>query len=85
MSHAISDSAKDLVKKLLVKDPDARATAAQALCMFLAYFFLMKLKIDVRWWVLCLYGHYLQYMEVGFVSYTLLSPFGFPLLRQIFI
>ena len=29
----ISDSAKDFVKKLLVKDPRARLTAAQALCM----------------------------------------------------
>lgn len=30
----ISDSAKDFVKKLLVKDPRTRLTAAQALCMF---------------------------------------------------
>ena len=30
----ISPSAKDFVKKLLVKDPKARLTAAQALCMF---------------------------------------------------
>lgn len=31
----ISNSAKDFVRKLLVKDPRARLTAAQALCMFL--------------------------------------------------
>ena len=30
----ISPSAKDFVKKLLVKDPKARLTAAQALCRF---------------------------------------------------
>lgn len=29
---SISPSAKDFVKKLLVKDPRARLTAAQALC-----------------------------------------------------
>jgi calcium-dependent protein kinase len=29
----ISTSAKDFVQKLLVKDPRARLTAAQALCM----------------------------------------------------
>ncbi|KAG5379260.1 hypothetical protein IGI04_027102 [Brassica rapa subsp. trilocularis] len=33
----ISDSAKDFVKKLLVKDPRARLTAAQALCMCCAH------------------------------------------------
>ncbi|MED6224345.1 Calcium-dependent protein kinase 18 [Stylosanthes scabra] len=31
---SISNAAKDLVKKLLVKDPRARLTAAQALCMY---------------------------------------------------
>lgn len=31
----ISASAKDFVKKILVKDPRARLTAAQALCMFI--------------------------------------------------
>lgn len=36
----ISNSAKDFVKKLLVKDPRARLTAAQALCKYLS--FLMK-------------------------------------------
>jgi len=30
----ISNAAKDFVKKLLVKDPRARLTAAQALCMY---------------------------------------------------
>ena len=30
----ISNSAKDFVKKLLVKDPWARLTTAQALCMY---------------------------------------------------
>ncbi|XP_030942365.1 calcium-dependent protein kinase 16-like [Quercus lobata] len=30
----ISNSAKDFVKKLLVKDPRARLTTAQALCMY---------------------------------------------------
>lgn len=30
---SISNSAKDFVRKLLVKDPRARLTAAQALCM----------------------------------------------------
>lgn len=34
---SISNSAKDFVKKLLVKDPRARLTAAQALCMFLVW------------------------------------------------
>lgn len=32
---SISASAKDFVKKLLVKDPRARLTASQALCRFL--------------------------------------------------
>lgn len=32
---SISGSGKDFVKKLLVKDPRARLTAAQALCMLL--------------------------------------------------
>ena len=32
---SMSDSAKDFVKKLLVKDPRARLTAAQALCMYM--------------------------------------------------
>lgn len=37
----ISEGAKDFVKKLLVKEPRARLTAAQALCMwfFIAIFF----------------------------------------------
>jgi len=30
----ISNSAKDFVQKLLVKDPRTRLTAAQALCMY---------------------------------------------------
>lgn len=34
---SISNSAKDFVKKLLVKDPRARLTAAQALCMCIIY------------------------------------------------
>lgn len=34
---SISSSAKDFVKKLLVKDPRARLTAAQALCMCLFF------------------------------------------------
>ena len=34
---SISDDAKDFVKKLLVKDPRARLTAAQALCMYLLF------------------------------------------------
>lgn len=40
---SISNSAKDFVKKLLVKDPRARLTAAQALCMFLI---LISVEID---------------------------------------
>lgn len=41
----ISDSAKDFVKKLLVKDPRARLTAAQALCMFFFFYFLLAILI----------------------------------------
>lgn len=37
----ISNAAKDFVKKLLVKDPRARLTAAQALCMFPPTYFLL--------------------------------------------
>lgn len=33
----ISESGRDFVKKLLVKDPRARLTAAQALCRFFSY------------------------------------------------
>ena len=36
----ISNAAKDFVKKLLVKDPRARLTAAQALCMYPIVFLL---------------------------------------------
>ena len=36
----ISNAAKDFVKKLLVKDPRARLTAAQALCMYPTVFLL---------------------------------------------
>ena len=39
----ISPSAKDFVKKLLVKDPKARLTAAQALCRFSSI---------MSWWIL---------------------------------
>lgn len=38
---SISNSAKDFVKKLLVKDPRARLTASQALCKYL--FFILTL------------------------------------------
>lgn len=41
----ISNSAKDFVRKLLVKDPRARLTAAQALCMCIIIAW--KEKIDI--------------------------------------
>ena len=33
----ISNAAKDFLKRLLVKDPRARLTAAQGLCMYLVF------------------------------------------------
>jgi len=48
----ISNSAKDFVKKLLVKDPRARLTAAQALCKrfdtILNHFVLIFSDLSVR-------------------------------------
>lgn len=41
---SISNSAKDFVKKLLVKDPRVRLTAAQALCMLRVFLFLQANK-----------------------------------------
>lgn len=43
--QTISDAAKDFVKKLLVKDPRARLTAAQALCMYPVVFLQSELFI----------------------------------------
>lgn len=40
----ISNAAKDFVKRLLVKDPRARLTAAQALCMYQYCCFLTTTK-----------------------------------------
>lgn len=47
---SISQSAKDFVRKLLVKDPRARLTAAQALCM--CYHALFKWCVEVRYLIL---------------------------------
>lgn len=54
----ISNGAKDFVKKLLVKEPRARLTAAQALCMcmqnaikYFHYFLVYNLVILWIWFV----------------------------------